>query len=145
MIRIIAPGKIKEKYLEEAINDYLKRVNKYHKVEIVELKDDPDILKEEKQILKYLSSKEYNILMDIQGELLSSEDIARLTSKKLMEYGNINIIIGGSNGVTDSIKSLVNTKISFGRVTMPHGLFRAVLLEQIYRGFKINNNESYHK
>ena len=145
MIRIIALGKIKEKYLEEGIKDYLKRINKYHKIEIIELKDDVDILKEEKQILKYLDKEGYNILMDINAEQLSSVDIAHLTSQKLMKYGNINIIIGGSNGVTDIIKNKVEQRISFGLITMPHGLFRLVLLEQIYRAFKINNNESYHK
>ena len=145
MIRIIALGKIKEKYLEEAINDYLKRVNKYHKVEVIELKDDVDILKEEKQIIKYLNKDEYNILMDIKADLISSEELAKLTSQKLMECGNINIIIGGSNGVTDKIKGLVDKGLSFGRITMPHGVFRLILLEQIYRAFKINNNESYHK
>ncbi len=145
MIRIIALGKIKEKYLEEGIKDYLKRINKYHRIEIIELKDDVDILKEEKQILKYLDKEGYNILMDINAEQLSSVDIAHLTSQKLMKYGNINIIIGGSNGVTDIIKNKVDQRISFGLITMPHGLFRLVLLEQIYRAFKINNNESYHK
>ena len=145
MIRIIALGKIKEKYLEEGIKDYLKRINKYHRIEIIELKDDVDILKEEKQILKYLDKEGYNILMDINAEQLSSVDIAHLTSQKLMKYGNINIIIGGSNGVTDIIKNKVDRRISFGLITMPHGLFRLVLLEQIYRAFKINNNESYHK
>ncbi len=145
MIRIIALGKIKEKYLEDGINDYLKRVNKYHKIEIIELKDDVDILKEEKQIIKYLNKDEYNILMDIKSELITSEELAHLTSQKLMEYGNINIIIGGSNGVTDKIKISVDKCLSFGRITMPHGVFRLILLEQIYRSFKINNNESYHK
>ena len=145
MIRIIAPGKIKEKYLEEAIQDYLKRVNKYHRTEIIELKDDINILKEEAQILRHINNKDYNILMDINGDLVSSEDFAILTSQKLMEYGNINIVIGGSNGVTDKVKQMVNKRLSFGRITFPHGLFRSILLEQLYRGFKINNNESYHK
>ena len=145
MIKIIVVGKLKEQYLKDAVSDYLKRLTKYHKVEIIELKDDVNICKEEKQILKYLNPKEYNILMDIQGDLLSSEDIALLTLEKLMACGNINIIIGGSNGVTDKIKQSVNKRISFGRVTLPHGLFRAIVLEQIYRGFKINNHESYHK
>lgn len=145
MIRIIAPGKIKEKYLDDAINDYLKRITKYHKIEIIELKDDNDISKEETQIIKYLNIKDYNILMDINGDFISSEEMAKLIDYNLMKYGNINIIIGGSNGVTDKIKQIVNKKVSFGKQTMPHGLFRAVLLEQIYRSFKINNNESYHK
>lgn len=145
MIRIIALGKIKEKYLADGINDYLKRINKYHKVEIIELKDEVDILKEEKQILKHIKKEEFNILMDIKGEPVSSVELAHLISDKLMTFANINIIIGGSSGVTDKIKELVNQRISFGDITMPHGLFRLVLLEQLYRAFKINNNESYHK
>ena len=145
MIRIIALGKIKEKYLEDGINDYLTRVNKYHKVEIISLKDDPLISKEEKEILKYLNKDAYNILMDIEGELLTSPALASLINQKLMEYGNINIVIGSSNGVSDLIKKMVNKKISFGHITLPHGLFRLVLLEQLYRSFKINNNETYHK
>lgn len=145
MIRIIALGKIKEKYLADGINDYLKRINKYHKVEIIELKDEVDILKEEKQILKHIKKEEFNILMDIKGEPVSSVELAHLISDKLMTFANINIIIGGSSGVTDKIKELVNQRISFGDITLPHGLFRLVLLEQLYRAFKINNNESYHK
>ncbi len=145
MIRIIALGKIKEKYLADGINDYLKRINKYHKVEIIELKDDVDILKEEKQILKHIKKEEFNILMDIKGEPVSSVELAHLISDKLMTFANINIIIGGSSGVTNKIKELVNKRISFGDITLPHGLFRLVLLEQLYRAFKINNNESYHK
>ena len=145
MIRIIALGKIKEKYLADGINDYLKRINKYHKVEIIELKDEVDILKEEKQILKHIKKEEFNILMDIKGEPVSSVELAHLISDKLMTFANINIIIGGSSGVTDKIKELVNKRISFGDITLPHGLFRLVLLEQLYRAFKINNNESYHK
>lgn len=145
MIRIIVLGKIKEKYLEEAINDYLKRLNKYHKAEIIELKDDIDISKEEKAVMKYMNSHDYNIVLDINATLVTSEDIAQIISNKLMEYGNINFIVGSSNGLSDTIKENANMCISFGKITMPHGLFRVLLLEQIYRGFKINNNESYHK
>lgn len=145
MIRVIVLGKIKEKYLEDAINDYLKRINKYHKTEIIELKDDIDISKEEKAVMKYMNNHDYNIVLDIDSSLVTSEDIAKIISNKLMEYGNINFIVGSSNGLSDAIKKSANLRISFGRITMPHGLFRVLLLEQIYRGFKINNNESYHK
>ena len=145
MIKILCLGKIKENYLKEAIDDYQKRISKYHKIEIVELKDDEDILKEESQILKYLDSKHYNILMDINGEKISSTELAISLDRTFNSYGTITFIIGGSNGVTDKIKELVNLRLSFGNITMPHGLFRLVLLEQIYRSFKINNNERYHK
>ena len=145
MIKILCLGKIKENYLKEAIDDYQKRISKYHKIEIVELKDDEDILKEENQILKYLDSKHYNILMDINGEKISSTELAISLDRTFNSYGTITFIIGGSNGVTDKIKELVNLRLSFGNITIPHGLFRLVLLEQIYRSFKINNNERYHK
>lgn len=145
MIRIIALGKIKEEYLKNAIADYEKRLSKYHKIEIIELRDDEDILVEEAQIIKYLNNRDYNIALDIKGTKVSSPDLANIIDKTFNHYGNINFIIGSSNGLTDKIKEMVQLKISFGDITMPHGLFRVVLLEQIYRAFKINNHESYHK
>lgn len=145
MIRIVCLGKIKENYLKDAIEDYYKRVNKYHKVVIVELKDDNDMNKEEQEILSQTKGKGYNILLDIQGKSIDSVSFANLIDNNLMKYSNINFIIGSSCGVSDYIKNIVDMKLSFGNITMPHGLFRLVLLEQIYRGFKILNNESYHK
>jgi 23S rRNA (pseudouridine1915-N3)-methyltransferase len=145
MIRIICLGKIKEEYLKNAIDDYVKRISKYHKLEIIELKDDSNIEKEEEQILKYLDTKNYNIAMDINGSKIDSVSLAEKIDSTFINYGTITFIIGSSNGLSNKIKDLVNTKISFGDITMPHGLFRLVLLEQIYRSFKINNNESYHK
>ena len=145
MIRIICLGKIKEEYLKKALEDYQKRISKYHKLEIIELKDDEDIYKEEAQILKYLDSKNCNILMDIQGTKVSSIKLAEIVDQTFNNFGTITFIVGGSNGVTPQIKEKVNYKISFGDITMPHGLFRVILLEQIYRSFKINNNERYHK
>lgn len=145
MIKVTVLGKIKEQYLVNAIEDYLHRIKKYYKIEIIELKDDNDILKEEKQILKVIDSKDYNVVMDIAGEQLSSPQMAKMIDQKLMEYGNINFIIGSSNGLSDEVKKKANMLLSFGKITLPHGLFRLVLLEQIYRSFKINNNESYHK
>lgn len=145
MIRIICLGKIKEEYLKNAIDDYVKRISKYHKLEIIELKDDSNIEKEEEQILKYLDTKNYNIAMDINGSKIDSVSLAEKIDSTFINYGTITFIIGSSNGLSNKIKNLVNAKISFGDITMPHGLFRLVLLEQIYRSFKINNNESYHK
>ena len=119
MIKIICFGKLKENYLVNAVNDYYERVNKYHKI--------------------------YKILLDIKGEEVSSIEFSTLINDKLTHFSSITFIIGSSNGVSENIKSFVNQRISFGKITMPHGLFRAVLLEQIYRSFKILNNESYHK
>ena len=145
MIKIVCVGKIKEKYLIELINDYLNRINKYHKINIIELKDN-DIKSESNEILNTLNTKDYNILLDIKGEEYNSIEFSKLIDNIFTNINsNITFIIGGSNGVDDRVKSIVNKKISFSNMTFPHGLFRGILLEQIYRSFKIINNESYHK
>lgn len=146
MIKIICFGKLKENYLVTAVNDYYERVNKYHKISILELKDSENIIDEEKELLKTIQNdKSYKILLDIKGEEVSSIEFSTLINDKLTHFSSITFIIGSSNGVSENIKNFVNQRISFGKITMPHGLFRAVLLEQIYRSFKILNNESYHK
>lgn len=146
MIKIICFGKLKENYLVNAVNDYYERVNKYHKISILELKDSENIIDEEKELLKIIQNdKSYKILLDIKGDEVSSIEFSTLINDKLTHFSSITFIIGSSNGVSENIKNFVNQKISFGKITMPHGLFRAVLLEQIYRSFKILNNESYHK
>ena len=146
MIKIICFGKLKENYLVNAVNDYYERVNKYHKISILELKDSENIIDEEKEFLKIIQNdKSYKILLDIKGEEVSSIEFSTLINDKLTHFSSITFIIGSSNGVSENIKNFVNQRISFGKMTMPHGLFRAVLLEQIYRSFKILNNESYHK
>lgn len=146
MIKIICFGKLKENYLVNAVNDYFERINKYHKISILELKDSENIIDEEKELLKIIQNdKSYKILLDINGEEVTSTKLSTLINDKLTHFSSITFIIGSSNGVSENIKSFVNQRISFGKITMPHGLFRAVLLEQIYRSFKILNNESYHK
>lgn len=146
MIKIICFGKLKENYLINAVNDYYERINKYHKISILELKDSENIIDEEKEFLKIIQNdKSYKILLDIKGEEVSSIEFSTLINDKLTHFSSITFIIGSSNGVSENIKNFVNQRISFGKITMPHGLFRAVLLEQIYRSFKILNNESYHK
>lgn len=146
MIKIVCFGKLKENYLVNAVNDYFERINKYHKISILELKDSENIIDEEKELLKVIQNdKSYKILLDINGEEVTSTKLSTLINDKLTHFSNITFIIGSSNGVSENIKNLMNQKISFGKITMPHGLFRAVLLEQIYRSFKILNNESYHK
>lgn len=146
MIKIICFGKLKENYLINAVNDYFERINKYHKISILELKDSENIFDEEKELLKIIQNdKSYKILLDIKGEEVSSIEISTLINDKLTHFSSITFIIGSSNGVSENIKNFMNQRISFGKITMPHGLFRAVLLEQIYRSFKILNNESYHK
>ena len=144
MIKVICVGKIKEQYLKDLINDYLKRINKYHKLDIIELKDS-NIIDESKEILKYVKSKDYIITMDINGNKLSSVELSKKIDNLLMNYSNITFIIGGSYGFHDDVKRVSNYSLSFSDLTFPHGLFRGLLLEQIYRSFKILNNESYHK
>lgn len=151
MIKIICVGKIKEKYLDDGIKEYLKRLSKFTKVEIVELQDyDFDnkqiVLDKEKDlILKNINLKDYIITMEINGNELSSEEFAKKIDNIYLSNSNIDFIIGGSYGLHDDIKRISNYKLSFSKMTFPHQLFRLVLLEQIYRAYKINNNESYHK
>lgn len=144
MINIICVGKIKEEYLSLMINDYYKRINKYHKLNILELKDS-DIKSEGDLILKNIKNNDFIVTMEIDGNNLSSVELADKIDNWLMNYANISFIIGGSNGIDDRVKILANYRLSFGNNTFPHGLFRAILLEQIYRSFKILNNETYHK
>ena len=150
MIKIIVVGKIKEQYLKEAIDEYLKRIAKYTKIEIIELPDfNYDIKKtldtEKDYIMKAIKSGDYNILLDIEGNGYNSLEFASNLEKIRNNHANINFIIGGSYGVSSEIKELVNERISFSKLTFPHQLFRVILLEQIYRSFKILNNEEYHK
>ena len=144
MIKIITVGKIKENYLKEAINDYQKRINKYHKLEIIEIEDD-NIINEKDRILNHINKKDYLIALDIQGIELTSIELSKKIDNIFINNSNITFIIGGSNGIHDSIKNIVNYKLSFSKMTFPHQLFRLILLEQIYRSFKILNNETYHK
>ena len=145
MIKILCVGKIKEDYLKELINDYQKRITAYHKLEIIELKDS-DIETESKEIIKNINEKDYNILLDIKGKKYNSIELSELINKTFINgYGTITFIIGASNGVTEEVKKKCNLLLSFSDLTFPHGLFRGMLLEQIYRSFKILNNESYHK
>lgn len=144
MINIICVGKIKEEYLSLMINDYCKRVNKYHKVNIIELKDS-NIKDEGDLILKNIKSGSYVVAMDILGENLDSKSLSKSIDNWLAKYANVTFIIGGSDGIDERVKEVCNYKLSFGKNTFPHGVFRAILLEQIYRSFKILNNETYHK
>ena len=111
----------------------------------MELKDN-NIEGESNEILNHLNNKDYNILMDIHGKKINSVDLSNLIDSKFTTgYNTITFIIGGSNGVNEAVKENVQMLLSFSDMTFPHGLFRGILLEQIYRSFKILNNESYHK
>ena len=150
MIKIITVGKLKEKYFKDAVDEYLKRLSKYTKIELIEVPDeDYDIkktlLKEKESILKYVSNKEYIITMEIEGKELSSIELSKRINDTLIQNSEITFIIGGSYGLHEDIKKISNYSLSFSKMTFPHQLFRIMLLEQIYRSYKIINNETYHK
>ncbi|MBE6159513.1 MAG: 23S rRNA (pseudouridine(1915)-N(3))-methyltransferase RlmH [Lactobacillales bacterium] len=151
MIKIICVGKIKEKYLKDAIEEYQKRLSKYTKLEIIELQDINNdniniILEKEKElILNKINEKDYVITLEIEGKELSSVELSNKIDNIFITNSNITFIIGGSYGLHNEIKERSNFKLSFSKLTFPHQLFRVMLLEQIYRAYKILNNESYHK
>ena len=151
MIKIICFGKIKEQYLKDALKDYEKRLSKYTKLSIIELNDEPDknqelaLKKEKENLLKVLNKKDNLIILDIDGKTYNSKTLANKINQELVFNNNITFLIGSSNSLDEEIKNLTTKQISFSSLTFPHGLFRLILLEQLYRSFKILNNESYHK
>ena len=154
---IIAVGKVREKYMTDAVNEYKKRLSRFAKVEIIEIPDEkiPDnasdkekaaiLEKEGAAIISAIPAGARIFAMCVEGKLISSEDLARAVADASMTHGRAVFIIGGSLGLSDAVKSRADMRISFGRITLPHQLMRVVLAEQIYRACKINNNESYHK
>lgn len=144
MIRIVCVGKIKEKFYRDAIDEYLKRMSKYHKLEIVEVMDS-NMKNEASEILKRIDNKDYVVTLEIDGNNMSSVELSNFIDKTLINNSVITFVIGGSDGLDDEVKRRANYKLSFSKMTFPHQLFRVVLLEQIYRSFKILNNETYHK
>ena len=151
MIKIVCVEKIKEKYLNDAIEEYKKRIEKFTKLEIIEVKDssfddiNKNIESEKELIEKYIDSKDYLITLEIEGKQMESEEFAKKLDNIFITNSNITFIIGGSYGLATEIKEKSNMHLSFSKMTFPHQLFRVLLLEQIYRAYKINNNESYHK
>jgi len=148
MIKVICVGKIKEKFFKEAIKEYEKRLSKYTKLEIIEVNDEANgniLDKEKNNIFKYVNEKDYVITLEIEGKMLNSIELSDKINQTLIINSNIVFIIGGSYGLHDDIKKRSNYKLSFSKLTFPHQLFRIFLLEQIYRSFKIINNESYNK
>jgi 23S rRNA (pseudouridine1915-N3)-methyltransferase len=157
-ISIITVGKLKEKYLKLGIDEYLKRLSIYAKVEILEIADEkaPEELsmaemeqvkkKEGEKLLAKLSQETYVIALAIDGKMKSSEELAD-TLDKLATYGKSKIafVIGGSLGLSNEVLKRADEKLSFSKMTFPHQLMRLILLEQVYRSFRINRNEPYHK
>lgn len=157
-VNIICIGKIKEKYWTDAINEYLKRLKIFCKVNIIELDEEkiqsnpnPAQIKtvieaEGKRILSKISKNAYVVSLCIEGKTVSSEEFAKLLSESaLMGKSEIDFIIGGSWGIAEEVKKQSDFKLSMGRMTYPHQMARVILTEQIYRGFEINHNGKYHK
>jgi 23S rRNA (pseudouridine1915-N3)-methyltransferase len=157
-ISIVTVGKLKEKYLKQGIDEYLKRLTTYAKVEMMEVADEkaPEELsdlemaqvkqKEGERILAKISQDTYVIALAINGKMQSSEELAN-TLDKLATYGKSKIafIIGGSLGLSDEVLKRANEKLSFSKMTFPHQLMRLILVEQVYRAYRINRGEPYHK
>ncbi|MCY7752002.1 23S rRNA (pseudouridine(1915)-N(3))-methyltransferase RlmH [Bacillus haynesii] len=157
-ISIIAIGKLKEKYLKQGIDEYIKRLLAYAKVDIIELPDEkaPENLsdqdmkivkdKEGERILSKISPDAHVIALAIEGKMKSSEELAD-NMDRLATYGKskVTFVIGGSLGLSDAVLKRADEKLSFSRMTFPHQLMRLILLEQVYRAFRINRGEPYHK
>ena len=147
-------GKVKDKYILEGINEFLKRMQSFAKMKIVELKEDGNdsnrnvsIEKESEDILKTLEKLGgYNVLLDIQGKNYSSEEMATEIERLAVNgVSTINFVIGGSYGVSQRVRENSQMRLSFSKMTFPHQLMRLILTEQIYRWFSIINNGKYHK
>lgn len=147
-------GKVKDKYILEGINEFLKRMQSFAKMKIVELKEDGNdsnrnvsIEKESEDILKTLEKLGgYNVLLDIQGKNYSSEEMATEIERLTVNgVSTINFVIGGSYGVSQRVRENSQMRLSFSKMTFPHQLMRLILTEQIYRWFSIINNGKYHK
>lgn len=151
MIKIICVGKIKEEYLRSAIKEYEKRLSKYTKIEIIECTDYgtldiPTILEKEKEeIEKHIQDRDYLVTLEIEGKEIDSISFSEKLEQIFMTNSTITFVIGGSYGIHEDIKKKSQFHLSFSKMTFPHQLFRVLLLEQIYRSFKIRNHESYHK
>lgn len=156
-INLICIGKIKEKFLKDAIEEYSKRLSKYCKLSIIELSDEkiPDKLypkleqeikaKECNNIIKHIKKDSYIIALDLSGIEYNSEEFSKKIQNISMENSNITFIIGGSLGLTENLLKICNLKICFSKMTFPHQLIRIFLLEQTFRAFKIQNGETYHR
>lgn len=142
---------MKESYWKEAIHEYQKRIQKYTKLEIIEVLDSGNsnaqlaLNEEASRIEKYLQEKDYIITLEIEGKQLNSIEFSKQIDFLQSHYANIVYLIGGSYGIHERIKAKSNASCSFSKMTFPHQMFRVILLEQIYRSYRILNNESYHK
>ena len=157
-INIIWVGKLKEKYLQDALSEYSKRLSKYCNLNIIELPDEklPNNLndslinqikqKESNNILSHIEKGSYVLALDLKGKQFSSEEFSKkITDISLNSFSSITFIIGGTLGLYENVLKNSNELICFSKMTFPHQLIRIFLLEQIFRAFKISNNETYHR
>ena len=157
-IRIIAVGKLKEKYWRDAVAEYAKRLGVYCSLQVVEIKESPlranpsaadeEAVKtsEGEDILRHITKSDFVITLEIKGKRFSSEQLAEKMADLALEgKSNIAFVIGGSLGLSPEVSRRADLKLSFSDMTFPHQMMRVILLEQIYRSFKINRNETYHK
>ncbi len=157
-INIICVGKLKEKYLQDALSEYSKRLSKYCNLNIIELPDEklPNNLndslinqikqKESNNILSHIEKGSYVLALDLKGKQFSSEEFSKkITDISLNSFSSITFIIGGTLGLYENVLKNSNKLICFSKMTFPHQLIRIFLLEQIFRAFKISNNETYHR
>lgn len=154
-LKIVAVGKIKESFFRDAVAEYVKRLSRFASVEIIEVAEcafngEPN----DKQIEKIVETEGQAILhkcegfvavMDVSGQLIDSVELSRTISKNKQTNSVFTFVIGGSYGLSHEVKSKANARLSFGKITLPHQLFRVVLCEQLYRACCIENNVSYHK
>ena len=143
-LNVIVVGKLKEKFFTEAVNEYVKRISRFAEVKIIELAEGKSLEAEGEEIIKKLVGTV--VVTDVQGTLVSSEDIAKIIKNSALNgKSTISVVIGSSEGLCDKVKKLADHRISFGRVTYPHQLMRVILAEQLYRAMTILNNVTYHK
>lgn len=157
-ITVLAVGKTRERYLQDAIEEYRKRLSKYCKLEIIEVADEKvpeqaglameDMIrnKEAERLLKYIKSDAYVITLEIQGKMLTSEEMAdQIEQLGIQGKSQICFVIGGSIGLGRKIRKRADYALSFSKMTFPHPLMRVILLEQVYRSYRIMKGEPYHK
>ena len=151
-INLIVVGKIKEKYLQDGIDEYLKRIKPFCNLKLIEVKEsnffetDKNLSSEASLILNYIKKDDYVVTLEIEGKMLTSVELAqRIESHYSYSPKTLTFIIGSSDGLSDEVKKRSDYKLSFSKMTFPHQLMRMIFLEQIYRALTIINNRKYHK
>jgi len=152
MIKLVCVGKVKDTHLQALIDDYVKRINHYHKLQIIEVKDESIttdekavMVKEAERVLNKISFDEYVILLDLHGKSIDSVSLSKKIDELFISNSKLTFVIGGSLGLDDSLRKRANMAIKLSDLTFLHQMTRLILLEQIYRSFKILSHETYHK